>query len=564
MPIVPRINSAPLPGVRVGGAAPDAAFGGGVGNATLGLNPGLSAVHGEAARIAQEETDKADQVQRTDNRSRIMEVTTGLLFGPDGVLTKQGKDAFTAPEDARKRYFDAVGQIRAGLSDRQRDAFDTDASNQWNQINEQVQSHVASQRQKYDVQTTSAAVENAQNLALQSYDKPDIVESLITGVREDTKAFGARNGWSEDQIKEMADKRTSDTRVGIVSRMLDDGNDLAASKYYDEHRDQIDGVAQGKIEKALEIGSRQGEALRITNRILATKENGVPITATAALAQAEAVVDPRVRNEAIKEVTAHFGEADRAQRIDRENARARVLQSLRANNGRLNEASSDWQLINGYPEGEHVLVEQHQILHPPPDRGDPDKYFSYLAMAHTSDATRAALLGMSVKDINDDATMSPGQKTSVLNLIVSEQHKDLSAITHDATEAEREAKALEKIVKKARDEKDQQTIDDNAPAMYAAQQRATVLRGQMLSAKRASRFIGTPAATPGAIASPSDSPPAPTSGDIDLRNPLGLQPLKPITPEMLRDIGTHGAGYAEYLRKSGYAVPAILPTTLKP
>lgn len=652
MPIVPRIDPAPLPGVRVNGGAPAGAFGGGAGNVVAGIQPGLSAVHDEAARIAQEERNKADQIMLTAATSDLSSARNDLLFGQDGALTKRGADAFTTPETTRAAYFAQAGQIRARLtSDAQREAFDSTLDGDWSQVDEQVQSHVAAQRQAYDTQTTDALVANKQNEALRSYTDPATVAGAIEAQRAAITQFGARNGWSDAQTQDAVTKQVSATHMGVLSRMLDDGDDQRATQYYDAHKSEIAGLDQAKAERALGVGTTLGQATRISDQIIAGKyapglvtagnidltnrprvQNAdgsistvrsmsferdgheilvptvsadgkilthdeaiaqydrtgqhlgifndaasatayavqlhasqaamldgqpTPITAAAALTQAESIENPTVREKAIDLVTSHFNELNTAQRLDRENARARVMQSLETSHGRLNEASSDWQAINGYPEGEQVLERQRQILHPPPDPGDPDKYNQFLALAATTPETRAQLLATPISDIVHDPTMNHGQITSVINLIRAERNRDVTDLQRSHTDALQAVKAAQQELDDAKSNEDDEAAAAAQSKLYAAQQRETVLRGQLTQATRAARLIAPRTATPSAGAPAAAGPSSPPRAVNDLES-FGITPLapKPLTPEMERDIVTYGAAYANYLRTMGYDVPS--------
>jgi hypothetical protein len=652
MPIVPRVQPTALPGVRVGGPAPEAAFGGGAGNVTTGINGGLSAVHDEAARIVKEERAKADEVMLTGAGGELTAVGTDSLYGPNGALTKTGSAAFDTPETARKEFFDKVGQIRTRLtSDEQRNVFDHMTASQWGEIDRQVQHHVAAQRQAYDDSQTDSAITALNDQAIKGYSDPDVVKRSIEGIRGNATLYGLRNGWSKEQIDVSVAKRISDTHVGVLSRMLDTQDDVGASKYYADHRDEIDGPHQAKVEKALEAASALGKAQRVVDLILAGKYAsglvspgnvdltnrprvanpdgsistvrsmsferdgheiliptvsndgklltndeaiaqydrtgkhlgifadgasatryaqqlhvdqaralaGAPsVSPTDALAHAEAIQDPKVRQEATQMVMAHFNNLDRVQRLDREGARARLVSDLEASNGRLNKGSLDWQLIDGQPEGEQVLARQHQILHPPPDPGDPDKYNTYVAMAATSPATRQALLTTNIADIVKDATLSGGQKTAIINLIRSERNRDVADVRRQASEAQQEAKHFEQLVKKAQQDGDDDAVENNTPLMYAAQQRATVLRGQLLAANREAG-VGHTAAQGDAPALAQPVAPERAHPFDPAAFGLGTASLKPLTPDMLRDIATYGPGYADHLRAFGYAVPKVLP-----
>lgn len=580
MPIVPRVNPAPLPGARFAGGVSDAAFGGGAGNAIAGIQPGLSAVHDEAAKIAQEEVQRADQIAVTDGRGQLLGAVTDQMWGQNGVLTRKGKDAFTAPEDIRASYFKAAGAIRASLgNDRQRDAFDSIVAGQWNQINEQVQSHVAQQRQVYDTQSTAAAIENAQNVALQSYDQPQIVEPLVQGIRSETQAYGARNGWSGDQIKQMADQRVSDTRVGVLSRMLDHGDDQNATAYYAAHKDEIAGPDQAKIERALEKGSIIGTAARIADQIVSgqyapgmqasgdidLRDDQSPVTYTDALTRAESVDDPNVRDEVVKRLAAHFNELNTAQRVDRENARARVLKDMEQNGGRLNQASSDWQLIDGYSEGEQVLARQHQILHPPTDPGDPDKVANYLGMLATTPETRQQFLSIPISEITNDQTLNPAQKSLLINRIIVERGKDVSNLRRAHADAQAAVKTAQKAFDDAQDDGDDDAIASARTKLDAAKQHETVLRGHLTRADRLAHLVVPPTATPDSGAPTRSAVPAPSPkalAGLDITPAPAPQP-KPMTPDQVRDLQAAAAAgpvwyakYADHLRAFGYDVPA--------
>jgi hypothetical protein len=285
-----------------------------------------------------------------------------------------------------------------------------------------------------------------------------------------------------------------------------------------------------------------------------------PVSAADALTRAEAIADPQVRKIATEAVMQHFNDLDRLQRLDRESARARIIKDLETSGGQLNRASPDWQLIDGHPEGEHVLDVQRDILHPK-DPGDPEKYNSYLSMSATSPATRQALANISVADVLADKTMSGGQKSAVINMIRGAQREahaaQLTDLREQKTTLDRSIKDMERTLKTRVD------VDGNALTTEAltqtkndyldAQARAMVLNAQEKQLRAGDVLVSAPHADASATIAPSATPRA-------AGNAFGLSAPKPLTQSMVQDIQTHGAGYANYLRSMGYAVPAVLPT----
>lgn len=279
----------------------------------------------------------------------------------------------------------------------------------------------------------------------------------------------------------------------------------------------------------------------------------VPVTPTDAFTQAEAIKDPAVRKIAEEAVLQHFTRFNQLQNIERDNARARVMTDLEANGGKLNTASSDWQTINGFPEGEQVLARQHQLLHPPKDPGDPDKYNGIIAGLYTSPATRDQVLSMPISDIIADKNMNQGQKTDLIQRIHAEQNRDaattLADLKRQHTDATSEMKQFQRDLKQAEKDGDDDARENAQAQLYAAQQKEQTLKGQLITAQHRSRTI-TPQGTA-----------APTATTAPTGNAFGLSSTKPVTQSMLDDVAKHGAGYANYLRSLGYAVPAVLPKT---
>lgn len=561
MPIVPRVNPTPLPDVRLTAEplqrmVPEGAFGGGQGNVSAGIDGSLSAVHAQAAQIQQEEQQKANQIASTGDAAQIAALATDGLYGPDGALTKQGQDAFSAPETMRANFFGAVGQIRSKITDPDRlQRFDGTVARTWSTMNEQAQRHVAGERQRYDTSQTGAAVDNLTNLALQGYNDPATVANSIDQIRALRQAYGARNGWSPDETKEITDAGVSAVHQGVLSRMLDNQQDTAASAYYDAHKDEIEGPAQAKIEAALAVSSTQGEAQRLVNTVLAPKPDGSSVSAADAFTQVESATadDPKLHKEALQLVTSHFNELNAAQRIDRENAQARVIQNAEGNNNIINKASPDWQLIDGHPEGRQVEEWQRQKLHPPRDPGDPDKYQGYLAMAATSPATQQQLLATDPKSIIHDPTMNSSQKDAVINLIKGERQRAqtaaLSDLQHESQLAEADVKAHAKALDEASGDDERQAAQG---ALLASQARAKDLQGQLQQARRTASLESVPSTMPSAGASGTRG----SSGDIGLST--SAAPLKPLTPAIVNDIRRGGLAYAQFVARSGYAVPTEL------
>lgn len=537
MPTVPTrsILTAPLPGVRVPTGAPAAAFPGAIPGGSLGeaIQPalGIAGQEYEKARQQASQTRKLDFDNQLDDAALEIERTA---------FTMQGMNALGADEAAQTAWRKKIGELEKNAKTNDERVFLYQRARQrGTALEDSIARHTQRETEKADNDITTTALAKRLDSAAANYTNPAVIDQAVAETRDIVGALGGRQGWAPEVTVQRTADQVSKLQTGVIARMLDARQDLAAKAYYDAHKDDIVGVDQAKIEKALTEGSSDGAARRASDTIVRATVSPVE-----ALGKVDAIQDPTVRAKTRDLVVQHFNDLDRAQRLEREDARVRVIKDLESHGGRLNRGSLDWQLIDGHPEGEHVLDIQRQILHPV-ERGDPDKYMLYQAMAATNDATRAALLATPIADIVNDKTLSAGQKGAIINLIRGERQRDIADVRRQKTDADRELRVAKKAVTDAADD------DERTAALaqqYAAEQKVKFLEDQVARSKQP--FFAEP---PTEADKPAAS--APSSG----LNLTPATPAKPITPDMLNDLAQYGDGYARYLRTMGYDVPATLP-----
>lgn len=132
---------------------------------------------------------------------------------------------------------------------------------------QRVDSHVAQQSRVLDTAETKAAVQNETSITIANANDPARVSVGIQNVTRQLGLFGQRNGWGPEQTKAAVEAGTSDIHVGVISRLLDNGQDIQAKVYYEHAQDQILGDRRGSIEKALEVGTTAGDASRAAQDI---------------------------------------------------------------------------------------------------------------------------------------------------------------------------------------------------------------------------------------------------------------------------------------------------------
>jgi hypothetical protein len=462
------------------------------------------------------------------------------------ILTEKGKSAGWGPEIAAQQIADQTSKMHVGVIGQMLDARqDRSAQQYFDKNKDQI---VGTDRgpvvKALEAGSTLGEAQRVSDQIIAGKYAPGLVEAGNIDLTQRPHVKNADGSVSTVRsISIEEDGKAVLIPTVVDGKVVSDADAIAHYEKTGEHLGTFDSEA-----------SANAYAQRLHEGQARTLAGGPQVTATEALAQAESISDPRVREQAVRMVDAHFSNVDRAQRLDREAATANLIKDMRANGGTLNTGSLDWQLINGHPEGEHVLDVQREIQHPK-EIGDTEKYNSFIAKAFTSPATKQELLDTPITDILADGTLSSGQKNAIINQIRGLRRENVSDLRRQQSEADTEAKRLKKIVDKAIAEGDTDTREQNEPLLFTAQQKATVLKGQIQAAQRADR-----AATPEAPDAPASAPlTAPAA------NPFGLSPAKPLTPDMLR--GLHEAqgsplfqAYVDHLRGWGFAVPSTLPT----
>lgn len=307
MPRVPtygprRVSTAPLPGARVNPAVPEGAFG-------VPAAVDLSGVQRLAADVYQRETEKADEIALLDADNQLAELSRSL---ETEARARRGKDALGAGTAVREGWTKGQSEIAGRLSnERQRMAFARRAQMREQSLFEQVERHAAAEGERYAQETTEAALALRVDEAVSRYDDPRAREHAIAEARIIVGMEAERMGLSPEARTLAEEKVVTRAHVGVIERMLSAGDDRTASAYYAEHGAEIAGERRGQIEKALEEGSTLGEAQRQADQIIATAP-----TRAAAMEQARAIEDPKVRQATTRELEVLFAARDRAEADD--------------------------------------------------------------------------------------------------------------------------------------------------------------------------------------------------------------------------------------------------------
>lgn len=152
------------------------------GNQLSGIASGLDSVANEIADAALEEKKKLDTARTTASYAQWNDETREAHYGENGYLTRTGSNSFGI-YDEQKDYFDeSRSRYMEGLdNDEQRAAFNRMTEARRASYLDAGQKHATRERERYQVEATTAYVDSEINSALEDYQNPKrISSSLIT------------------------------------------------------------------------------------------------------------------------------------------------------------------------------------------------------------------------------------------------------------------------------------------------------------------------------------------------------------------------------------------------
>lgn len=292
----------------------------------FGLKEQQQKVAGLAMGIVQKAREDADQVAVLNADKELSALETDILYNPEtGAYNKKGKDAFGLPETVSEDWKKGADKIAESLSNPvQRAAFQRSVNSRYGDIDRQLQKHVGVEMSKYDDETTSAYIANERSAAVMNYQDPERVEMAKQRQQAAIMDHAKRNGLPEEWAKQKIQDTTSKTNTDIVNRMLANGDDLNAKKYFDANKEQFQGDDIAAVEKNLEEGSLRGESQRQSDEIV-RKYGG---SLTAAMEQVKKIQDPKIRDATQERVKSEFALKEVADRERRQKMQTQATNIL--------------------------------------------------------------------------------------------------------------------------------------------------------------------------------------------------------------------------------------------
>jgi len=250
-------------------------------------------------QIRQEQIQKQNRVVLRASERELMDAELEILYNPkSGAMTKRGRDAFSLPDDTGTAYDKVADQIRTKLNnDEQRAEFEEIYSTRKGRMSEKVMVHTGREMQVYNDAEIEAYIANATTLAVQSGNPAEIATER-QNIVDKRLEWAEDRGLGREQVEAHVLEDTTRLHSGVISSLLSQQRDVEARMYFKQFRNEIAGSVLPQIEKSLQAGKQNGDAIRHSDKIISQFPYGTQgVNKRTWMDEAAKVQDPEVRKE---------------------------------------------------------------------------------------------------------------------------------------------------------------------------------------------------------------------------------------------------------------------------
>lgn len=258
-----------LPSARVSTSAPADAFGGSASH----IADAAEGATKDAVDFFKQQKDQADQIAHIQADTQTSILQTNIQTN---VSKMKGQDAFSAPDYMQEQWQDGVQKIQDGLvGQNQKLAFARTSAQRYQDLNKSVQTHVASEAQNFDDQTTQSGIDQARTAAIVNAGDDQQVQQNLDIQKQLVDGWAERKGIPVDSdiYKDKLTAEQSATHLNVIHARLQSGLDQGAQNYFDAHKDGMSGTDLQNAENALDASKVVGESNDLFNDIV-SKDNG--------------------------------------------------------------------------------------------------------------------------------------------------------------------------------------------------------------------------------------------------------------------------------------------------
>lgn len=214
------------------------------------------------ARMKKDNFDAANETAALNYSNALASWKAKRVDGPEGAMSLKGESSFQLPEDLLGEFDDIAGTAATKATNaEQARAFAKIRSQERQQLDLQVNRHVAREMEAYHAQVLEHAVANSVNAAIAAYRDPKLVDVELSKAVGAIEGSAKRMGWGPDAVAQKTREVTSTTHLGVISNLLAEEKTDQAEFYFQQKAGAIAADKHDEVKGWLETASvrKQGQ-----------------------------------------------------------------------------------------------------------------------------------------------------------------------------------------------------------------------------------------------------------------------------------------------------------------
>lgn len=336
MPTVPRLQEVQDQGFKVQQFQDNGVSNqfGQVAKSFESLDKASAGIASETEKYLLKEKKQADDSVITDAKTRLIKERNDLVYNPEnGALSKRGKDAFGVVSQYGELFDQRAAEIEKGLTEDQKFDFKKEREQQSAELNGLLGRHLQSEAQAFDKNNTNSAIDVSRNDAVLNYNIPGKIDQSIADQNIVLSKYADKMGIprDSDQFKELLIGNASKTHSGVITRMVNNEQDMQAKEYFESNKESLSGQDLIQAEKLVEAGTLRFESQKKSEEITKSSPSYKD-----ALESVRSIEDPKLKDETRKRVESYFSEQARAAEFDQKKTYEDSFHLLDQSKGKMN------------------------------------------------------------------------------------------------------------------------------------------------------------------------------------------------------------------------------------
>lgn len=401
MPVVPRRNPGYIPTEsRPVVRPPASAF---TAPQPIDASPAIQTL----SRVINEEQQKADQTAILSADARLASLSNQLLYDPQtGALNSRGQDAVKAHRDTVDAWQKESSAIEITLSENQRVAFQRVLANRSDDLGRVLAQHSAREVQQSKIDAANANIDAEHTATMQNFATTGDLARVSQGIEHTKNVIwnaGALLGEPPEVTNRNVSKAVSAIHADVLGTMIAKDQDLAASKYFQQHLNELEPDTLLELQKHVGLASLRGESQRRSDSIISSSAS-----LGSALAETRKIEDPQLRDATEQRVHRYFEDKATDERFRRDEAFQRAGQVIEKTHDMNRIAPADFLSLS-VNERLQLQHREDELRHPKRVT-NPDTYFQLMNSAGLSEATRQQFLRTDLKQYREQLSEGDYQR----------------------------------------------------------------------------------------------------------------------------------------------------------